>query len=58
MFEDSELNQSAITSSSVNKSSAISAYCCDLCKKSYTRKSSLDKHKLLCDYKSKSKLES
>jgi pterin-4a-carbinolamine dehydratase len=58
MFDDSELNQNAITSSSVNKSSAtVTSYCCDLCKKSYTRKSSLDKHKLLCDYKSKSKLE-
>jgi pterin-4a-carbinolamine dehydratase len=28
-----------------------------MCKKSYTRKSSLDKHKLLCDYKAKSKLD-
>ena len=32
-------------------------YCCELCKKSYTKKSSLDKHKILCDYKTKSKLE-
>jgi hypothetical protein len=32
-------------------------YCCELCKKTYTKKSSLGKHKLLCDYKSKSKLE-
>ena len=56
MFDDSELNQSAIASVT---SSAISVtgYCCNLCKKSYTRKSSLDKHKLLCDYKTKSKLE-
>ena len=53
MFDDSELNQSAINSSSAT----VTGYCCDLCKKSYTRKSSLDKHKLLCDYKSKSKLE-
>ena len=51
MSDESNLNQStSVTSSSV-------AYCCDLCKKSYTRKSSLDKHKLLCDYKAKSKLE-
>jgi hypothetical protein len=34
-----------------------SKYSCPLCKKEYTRKSSLDKHKLLCEYKSKSKLE-
>lgn len=32
-------------------------YCCELCKKTYTKKSSLDKHKILCDYKTKSKLE-
>lgn len=32
-------------------------YCCEICKKSYTKKSSLDKHKILCDYKTKSKLE-
>jgi pterin-4a-carbinolamine dehydratase len=59
MFDDSELNQSAINSSSasISASVTVTGYCCDLCKKSYTRKSSLDKHKLLCDYKSKSKLE-
>ena len=54
MSDESNLNQS--TSSSSSSSSSV-AYCCDLCKKSYTRKSSLDKHKLLCDYKAKSKLE-
>lgn len=32
-------------------------YCCALCKKSYSRKISLDKHKILCDFKSKTKLE-
>jgi hypothetical protein len=32
-------------------------YACLLCKKDYTRKSSLEKHKILCEYKSKSKLE-
>jgi uncharacterized protein YeeX (DUF496 family) len=32
-------------------------YCCLLCKKNYSRKISLDKHKILCDFKSKSKLE-
>jgi pterin-4a-carbinolamine dehydratase len=61
MFDDSELNQSIINNSSasasITSSATVTGYCCDLCKKSYTRKSSLDKHKLLCDYKSKSKLE-
>jgi len=32
-------------------------HCCLLCKKVYTRKSSLEKHKILCDFKSKTKLE-
>ena len=49
LTDSSELNQSISVSSS--------GYCCELCKKSYTRKSSLDKHKLLCNYKSKSKIE-
>lgn len=59
MFDDSELNQKEIisVSSSSNVITSSTAYCCDLCKKSYTRKSSLDKHKLLCDFKAKSKLE-
>ena len=35
----------------------INKYCCSLCKKAYTRKSSLDKHKILCDFKSKTKQE-
>jgi pterin-4a-carbinolamine dehydratase len=54
MFDETNLNQSTSVNST---SSSSSSYCCDLCKKSYTRKSSLDKHKLLCDYKSKSKLD-
>ena len=57
MFDETNLNQSIISSSSSSSSSSSVAYCCDLCKKSYTRKSSLDKHKLLCDYKAKSKLD-
>ena len=32
-------------------------YSCALCKKDYTRKGSLDKHIVLCEFKSKSKLE-
>jgi hypothetical protein len=30
---------------------------CILCNKEYTRKSSLEKHKILCEYKTKSKRE-
>lgn len=54
MITDTDLNQNLGSSNSVSNSSS---YCCELCKKTYTKKSSLDKHKLLCDYKSKSKLE-
>ena len=32
-------------------------YCCVICNKEYSRKSSFDKHKILCDFKSKSKTE-
>lgn len=32
-------------------------YCCIVCDKQYTRKSSLDKHKILCDFKMKTKRE-
>lgn len=32
-------------------------YCCLVCNKQYTKKSSLDKHKILCDFKLKSKRE-
>lgn len=32
-------------------------YCCELCHKQYTKKSSLDKHKILCDFKLKTKRE-
>lgn len=53
MLTNSDLNQNSTSNSSTSNSS----YCCELCKKSYSRKSSLDKHKLLCDYKSKSKIE-
>ena len=30
---------------------------CDVCNKQYTKKSSLDKHKLLCNFKMKSERE-
>jgi hypothetical protein len=42
-----------ITSISTNNSS----YSCPTCKKPYTRKGSLEKHKVLCEFKSKSKLD-
>jgi hypothetical protein len=32
-------------------------YICNVCKKKYTKKSSLDKHKILCDFKLKTKRE-
>jgi len=35
----------------------LNKYNCSVCKKEYTRKSSLDKHRLLCDYKTKTKIE-
>jgi len=35
----------------------LTKFHCSICNKEYTRKSSLDKHKILCEFKSKSKLE-
>ena len=32
-------------------------YCCAVCKKQYTKKSSLEKHNILCDFKMKTKRE-
>ncbi len=32
-------------------------YCCNNCNKNYAKKSSLEKHKILCDFKSKTKYE-
>jgi len=39
---------------SSNESSKL---CCVVCNKKYTKKSSLDKHKILCDFKTKTKRE-
>ena len=36
---------------------ATNKLCCAVCNKQYTRKSSLDKHKILCDFKIKTKRE-
>lgn len=33
------------------------SYCCNICNKKYTRKVSLDKHKILCEFKLKTKNE-
>ena len=45
----------------INKSESeinLSAkYKCLICKKEYSRKASIDKHRILCDFKSKSKTE-
>jgi hypothetical protein len=43
----------------MNKSDEELSYklCCAVCNKQYTRKSSLDKHKILCDFKMKTKRE-
>lgn len=38
-------------------SSVKTNYSCSMCKKPYTRKGSLDKHVVLCEFRSKSKLE-
>jgi hypothetical protein len=35
----------------------VTNFHCPMCNKEYTRKSSLDKHKILCEFKMKSKLE-
>ena len=32
-------------------------FCCAVCNKQYTRKASLDKHNILCDFKMKTKRE-
>ena len=32
-------------------------YCCNVCNKQYTRKSSLDKHQILCNFKMKTQRE-
>lgn len=36
---------------------ATNKFCCAVCNKQYTRKSSLDKHSILCDFKMKTKRE-
>ena len=38
-------------------SATATKYKCIICKKEYTRKASIDKHRILCDFKSKSKAE-
>ena len=48
----------AYTNANINTYTITGAkYCCLLCKKTYTRKTSLDKHKILCDFKTKTKME-
>ena len=45
------------SSSTTNNGSSSCLYSCPTCKKQYTRKGSLEKHKVLCEFKSKSKLD-
>ena len=45
------------TNSIIDTTINITKHICLSCKKTYTRKLSLDKHKILCDFKSKTKLE-
>lgn len=42
---------------STNALQSSSKYCCVVCNKNYTKKSSLDKHNILCDFKLKTKRE-
>ena len=53
---NSYTNTGANTGANTDKISGTK-YCCQVCKKTYTRKTSLDKHKILCDFKTKTKLE-
>ena len=41
----------------ISSSSESCKLCCIVCNKKYTKKSSLDKHKILCDFKTKTKRE-
>jgi len=46
-----------LTESENNQITTIGKNCCINCNKQYSRKSSLDKHKILCDFKLKTKRE-
>ena len=53
-----DINTNTNTNANTNTNTNTNTkYCCVICKKFYTRKTSLDKHKILCDFKTKSKLE-
>lgn len=41
----------------LSKEGVTNKFCCTICNKQYTRKSSLDKHTILCDFKMKTKRE-
>lgn len=41
----------------LKEAATTSKYKCLVCKKEYSRKASIDKHRILCDFKSKSKIE-
>jgi hypothetical protein len=46
-----------IDSNDITSINGNAKYKCIICKKEYTKKTSIDKHRLLCDFKSKSKAE-
>jgi hypothetical protein len=46
-----------IESTATATATATAKYKCIICKKEYTKKASIDKHRILCDFKSKSKAE-
>lgn len=52
-----KLSKEPVTFSSSSCSSSSAKYKCLICKKEYSRKASIDKHRILCDFKTKSKIE-
>jgi hypothetical protein len=55
MITDTCINSLNLSKEPVSASST--KYKCLICKKEYSRKASIDKHRILCDFKSKSKIE-
>jgi hypothetical protein len=56
--EDFDISTNINTSIITNTTTIINGkYCCIICSKQYTKKSSLDKHKILCDFRLKTKRE-
>ena len=51
------INTTATATATATATTTATKYKCINCKKEYTRKASIDKHMILCDFKSKSKAE-